>query len=298
MTGNPYFKIEQVTEGVYAALAVDMERALGNTAIVDLGNETLILDTFASPQAAEVLREVAIELTGKAPRWVVNSHHHGDHVLGNQCFVESATFIATAKTHGKIEELTERAVAYRQSLAEELDKLRQDATEESEERAAKIAKLEDGIADLDNLQITLPTLLFENKLSLHGTARSVEILTFGGGHTLSDSLIYLPNDGIVLLADLLFQGEKHPWVGDGNPAEWIEILEQVLQLSAETFVPGHGEVTERHDVERQLAYMRDFVTVVEQKKRNPDWEIDVPEAYRGWEGEEWFKRGVNELASA
>ena len=297
MIENPYFKIEPVANGVYAALAIDMEYALGNTAIVDLGDTSLILDTFASPQAAEVLKEVATELTGKAPRWVVNSHHHGDHVFGNQCFAPSATFISTEKTYGEMVGLTQQAIVYRESLVKELEALRNGETNDANNHASKIAKLEERIANMGHLQITLPTLLFENKLTLRGSARHVEILSFGGGHTLSDSLLYLPEDGIILLADLLFQGEMHPWAGDGNPSEWAQILAQVLQLPAETFVPGHGQVTNRQDVERQLAYMRDFAALVEQKKQNPELEIDVPEAYRSWEGEEWFKRGVDALTS-
>lgn len=103
--------------------------------------------------------------------------------------------------------------------------------------------------------------------------------------------------GVVLLADLLFQGEVHPWAGDGNPFEWVQILERVLQTPAETYVPGHGIVSGRQDVEQELAYMRDFAALVERHRQQPELEVAVPEPYRTWEGEEWFKRGLSALTS-
>lgn len=297
MTDNPYFKIEDVAQGVYAALAVDMEYALGNAAIVDLGSETVVFDTFASPEAGAVLKQVATELTGKPTRWVVNSHHHGDHVLGNQCFADEATFIATEQTCQDIIALEKRIPEIQQRTIDQLEALRNNETDEIEDKAEQIAKLEESSEFLAALDIIVPTVLFENKLVLKGANQSVHILNFGGGHTLSDSFIYLPEVSVVLLADLLFQGEVHPWIGDGNPSEWARILQQVLQIPADTFVPGHGDVATRADVERQLMYMQDFAALIKQKRNDPDFEIHIPEPYRAWEGPEWFEQSVTALTS-
>ncbi|MCP4358562.1 MAG: MBL fold metallo-hydrolase [Chloroflexi bacterium] len=297
MTNNSYFKIEEVAKGIYATLAVDMEHALGNAAIVDLGNETLVFDTFASPQAGAVLKQVATELTGKIPRWVVNSHHHGDHVLGNQCFADEATFIATDQTRQDIIALDERVPSIRQRTVEALEALRSNEEDDVEDRAEQIAKLEERLEFLDTLHIIVPTILFENKLALQGAQQSVHILNFGGGHTASDSFIHLPDTGVVLLADLLFQGEAHPWIGDGDPVEWVRILEQVLQIPADIFVPGHGNIADRKDVERQFKYMQDFTALIEQKRRDPDFEVRIPDPYRSWEGEEWFEQSVTALTT-
>ena len=211
---NDYFKIETIADGVFAVLATDMEKALGNAAIIDLGDRTLVLDTFASVEAGNALRDVAHDLTGRLPRWVVNSHHHGDHVLGNQCFVDSADFIATQKSYDGMVQLAERVRNYRNTTADELVALRES---DRSENAEQIAQLETLLNDLDNLRLTLPTIIYAEKLVLKGSQRTVEICTFGGGHTQSDSFIYVPDDGIVLMADLLFQGEVHPWAGDGDP---------------------------------------------------------------------------------
>ena len=79
---SPYFRVEPIGDGIYAIIATDMHWALGNAGLIDLGDEVLVFDTFASPRAAEDLRRAAEVLIGKPIGWVVNSHRHGDHFFG------------------------------------------------------------------------------------------------------------------------------------------------------------------------------------------------------------------------
>ena len=53
--GSKHFQLQQVAEGVYAAIHIDGGAAIGNAGIVDLGDRTLIYDTFFTPQTAEDL---------------------------------------------------------------------------------------------------------------------------------------------------------------------------------------------------------------------------------------------------
>lgn len=95
---SKHFDLEQIHDGVYAAIAVRGSGSVGNAGIVDLGDAVLIFDTFNAQQAAHDLRKAAEELTGDKPKYVVNSHWHGDHVRGNQVFADS-TIIATQTTY-------------------------------------------------------------------------------------------------------------------------------------------------------------------------------------------------------
>src|SRR5262249_56517697 len=76
--------------------------AMGNAAIVDLGERTLVFDTFLTTAAARELRETAERLTGRPASLVVNSHRHADHVMGNQVFVPDAVVISTANTRERL----------------------------------------------------------------------------------------------------------------------------------------------------------------------------------------------------
>jgi glyoxylase-like metal-dependent hydrolase (beta-lactamase superfamily II) len=86
---SPYFHIEQLADGVYAALVREGSGALGNAGIIDLGDETVLFDTMLTPGAAFDLRAAAEQLTRHRIRYVVNSHWHRDHVYGNQVFTDA-----------------------------------------------------------------------------------------------------------------------------------------------------------------------------------------------------------------
>jgi cyclase len=98
---SPYFTVQTLAEGVYAAVSVPGTGSLGNCGIVDLGDAALVFDTFLTLQAAHDLRAAAERLVGKPVKYLVNSHYSGDHVNGNQVFTD-ATVISTEVTRDLI----------------------------------------------------------------------------------------------------------------------------------------------------------------------------------------------------
>jgi hypothetical protein len=46
-----HFWLEELAEGVYAAIHIDGGTAIGNASIIDLGDRTLIFDSLFTPQA-------------------------------------------------------------------------------------------------------------------------------------------------------------------------------------------------------------------------------------------------------
>ena len=83
---SDHFALEEIAEGVYAAVGISGSASHSNAGIVDLGDRTLVFDTFVTPRAAEDLRVAAEHLTGRAVTCVINSHSHADHCCGNQVF--------------------------------------------------------------------------------------------------------------------------------------------------------------------------------------------------------------------
>ena len=198
-----HYRLREVGEGVWAAVANPGSEARANAGVVDLGDETLVFDTFMHPAPARALRDDAERLTGRAPSLVVNSHWHPDHVNGNEVFA-GAEIVSTSRT----KELVETADA------------------------------------------VPPTRTFDGELEL-GRAR---LLTYGGGHTESDALLYLPDDELAFVADLVVI-DTHPWVGHGDVARWLDILARLEELDLVTLVPGHGPVGLGDDVTLMRAYL-------------------------------------------
>ena len=76
---SEHFELQHLADGVYAAIGSPGSAAFSNAGIIDLGDQTVIFDTFQTPAAAQQLRGAAENLTGRPASHVIISHFHGDH---------------------------------------------------------------------------------------------------------------------------------------------------------------------------------------------------------------------------
>ena len=88
----------------------------------------------------------------------------------------------------------------------------------------------------------------------YGARRTVELLTFGSGHTASDAFVVLPAERIAFMGDLAFF-QCHPVLPAGNLQAWVTILERLTEFDLETFVPGHGPLGTKADIALQKQYI-------------------------------------------
>jgi cyclase len=251
-----HFRIEPIADGVFAAIATDSGHGLCNSAIVDLGDGALVFDSMLTPQAGADLRRVAEKLTGHPVTYLVNSHYHGDHVRGNTSF-PSVRIVSTRKVRDLIAERAVRAIeADRASMPEALADLRAGRLPAStRDRAVFEGWFTGALETPAGTVVPEPDLFVDDQLSLRGPRREVRVLTYGGGHSPSDVLAFLPEERVAFLGDLLFVG-FHPSVGDGFVEPWIRILDSVKGLGARRFLPGHGPVGGAAEVERIQGYLR------------------------------------------
>lgn len=304
---SKHFQIEPLTEGVFAAIAKDGGMAGANAGIVDLGDRALVFDTLMAPQAGRDLVTAAEQLTGHPVRLAVNSHWHFDHVLGNQSLPAEAALISTARTReliaGRIPALIdERRQTVPQVLKDLEARLR---TEQDPDKGREIGETIDwyrmAVLDLPTAAVRLPDQTFDARLTVHGTARTVELITFGGGHTVSDTILYLPQEQIAFVADLLFNG-YHPWLGDGNPEEWLRIYNRIeaLEPAIEVVVPGHGAVASPDAFAALRRYLPALRQVISEVSRSGGTADDaaarpVPAAFCDWIGEDTYQNNLRFL---
>jgi glyoxylase-like metal-dependent hydrolase (beta-lactamase superfamily II) len=255
---SKHFRLERLADGVYAAIENEGYGAFSNGGFVDLGDRTLVFDSFLTPQAARDLRQAAEQLTQSPITYLINSHWHGDHVRGNQEFRDT-TIISTSKTRDLMAANTLPSIAEQKAgLDEYIASLRAEleaAEEEADRRflQVQLSQVEEIQASLPTLEVTLPTQTFEDQLVFHGTKRRAELRCYGGGHSPSDSFLYLPDDGIAFMADLLFvDGHLAVWE---DAREWHRILGLVQELPIHTLVPGHGPV----GTQEQLAFNQRYL---------------------------------------
>ena len=117
LPASDHFTIHEVAPGVHALVVKPGGTAVGNSAVVDLGDRTLVVDTFETLEAADDLLAVTEALTGRRAALVVNTHWHDDHTNGNQLFA-GAEIVATPRT---VELIAANTPADLDSLAAEIE---------------------------------------------------------------------------------------------------------------------------------------------------------------------------------
>ncbi len=296
---SKHFKVESMSEGVYAIIHSPGGYAICNAGIVNLGEETLVFDTFLAPGAALDLLKIAVELTGNPVKYVINSHYHNDHIRGNQVFKPSATIISTAVTRELMAENEPKEILQEQEYApQRLTQLKQEYDTETDEKTKKsllmwIGYFEAMVESHAILKTTLPDVTFSKSLSIHGSQREAQLFTFDLGHTASDLILYLPAEKIVFAGDLLFIG-MHPYLADGNTTHLIQDLMQLKTFDIEKVLPGHGEVGISQDIDLMIKYVNQMNSLVErlaaQNVSSEELEqVHIPEPFDSWEFSNFFR---------
>jgi glyoxylase-like metal-dependent hydrolase (beta-lactamase superfamily II) len=225
--GPAHFTLVPLAEGAWAAVAKPGDPAsLGNAGFVIGSDGVLVVDAFATREAAEELSAEIHRRTEAPIRWVVNTHYHLDHVGGDNVFAKQGAVILAdenVRAWVRTENLKWRA-------------------EIKPEDKAMLAAL------------PLPDVVYRDGLALWLGGRKVEVLT-RPGHTGGDSVVFFPAGNVVFAGDLVWKNTV-PNLVDANTRDWIATLEGFLaDHPASRFVPGHGEVGAALDVR----YFRDYL---------------------------------------
>ncbi len=267
------FEVQKVADGVYALIR---REPLGlwfeaNNVLIVNDDDVVVVDSNISPAATREVISALKKITQKPVRYVVNTHWHEDHVIGNQAWREAyplvefvghastlADFPAVGLSNRKqaVEGGPNLAAMLRKQIAEGRS-LAGGATLTEEERAgyALTADLiERYVAESGTFRDVLPTLTVEDRLTLVRGRRTIEIRHLGRGHTGADLVVHLPKEGIVVAGDLVVW--PVPLVGTtSHPAEFAAALEKLIALKPAVIIPGHGPVMRDDSHPRLVARM-------------------------------------------
>ena len=255
-----HFQLQPIAEGVFVAQPKLDGGAGCNAGIIDLGDQTIIFDPFLTPQAAAELLAVAESVSSSPVKLVVNSHHHLDHIGGNQSFPASTAIVSTSLTRElmrtqavqQLSTLQEQGVQRLAELEKQASSVRKSVEKQDAQQAlAQWRFLQEA---LPTWQFRLPTMTFDQRLVLHGSDRTVELLTYGSGHSQSDAILYLPEEKIAFMGDLLTI-QSHPALHDGDPGELPRILDLINRLQPQRLVTGHGPVGSPTDLQVMQQYL-------------------------------------------
>ena len=242
--------VAEVAKDILAFHAPDIGNLYveGNSVAVIGTGEVLVFDTNARPSSALAVLSQIRRITNLPVKRVVNSHWHPDHWSGNGIYARAFPGVEIISTSATREYMARTAPSMRYTLRKAFKAHQQALAASADpgdlERTALRAE-EAFLAEFDQLDVVLPNVTFDGKLTLRNDGQTVELLTLYGDAS-SVAIAYLPREKVVLAGDLIVY--PLPYTPNGYLiSRWLESLRAVRALNASTIVPGHGPVLRDFD---------------------------------------------------
>jgi cyclase len=235
LLGIKFNEVKEIAPGVFfrysSISATDKSVPFGgsNHVWVVFQDYVVVIDANFPKEAGDVIAAIR-KTTDKPIRYVLDTHHHGDHAYGNAVWADKAG--ASIVAQAKCARL-----------------LRVHGPKEFEEAG----KGPMGRPDVAASKLKVPSVVFDDRLVLDDGTQRVEFLHFGHSHTAGDAVAYLPKHRILCTGDACVNGAFN-YMGHSDSASWIRCLEGMQQLDVKMVCPGHGPVASKNLLETQKRY--------------------------------------------
>ena len=220
--------LDEVADGVWAYLQPDGGWGWSNAGLITGGEASLLVDTlFDLRLTSEMLHTMRAAIpAAREIGTLVNTHANGDHCYGNS-LLEGSEIIVSVRCAEEMMALPPSAMAAI---------VRPDADLGP---AGYFLRRIFAPFSFEDIPFVMPTRTFESDLELRVGDRRVHMIEVGPAHTAGDTIVHLPEDGVVFTGDILFHG-GHPIVWAGPVANWMAACDRILDLEPSVVVPGHG----------------------------------------------------------
>jgi len=231
----------------------------------------MIDDQFADLE--DKIRAAIATIAEGSPRFLVNTHWHGDHTGGNAAFSRDALILAHDNVRARLANGGGRGAP---APAE-----------------------------------ALPVLTFDDGVTLHFNGEKVQVRHVPPAHTDGDALVLFTESNVLHMGDLLFQG-RFPFVdlqSGGSVRGLLAAVDTALAHLPEgcRIIPGHGELTDRAGLEEYRAMLAASIALVEQRlaagmDESAAVNAGPPQEYADWgwnfvSAERWMQTVYRDLAA-
>lgn len=218
--------------GSHPSLSVKDGGVVAGTVIFN--KEAIVIDTLLYPDdTKKILRELTHQ--NAQINAIINTHWHGDHIMGNQFFDPSKLIAHDScpnlmKTEG--EKMLESAKKYIPGEAERLKDVNQ----------------------------VFPKKTFSDIMELH-IGDSIVNLHHMPGHTPDSIVVYIPETRVLFAGDCVMD---LPYIGYGNSKILIQSLKKILDMKIDFIIQGHGPVSERIKVQEDIYYLQNIRKIAQE----------------------------------
>jgi cyclase len=205
----------------------------GNIGAINGPDGVLIIDDDYKA-VSEKLRDALKELGSPTPRYILNTHWHGDHTEGNDFFGKSGTVIIAQDNVRK--RLLDPPVLFGQ-------------------RTPPYASY------------ALPLVTYSQSLSLHLNGEEIRMVHYPNGHTDGDSVIFFTKANVVHLGDDFFVG-RFPFVDLDSGGSVQGVINNVASLISTIpadakLIPGHGPLATMDDLKAFHKLLVETTTIIQ-----------------------------------
>ncbi|HEX6124124.1 MAG TPA: MBL fold metallo-hydrolase [Pyrinomonadaceae bacterium] len=224
-------------------------------AIVGMDGILIVDDDYK--QVSEKLAAALKELGSASPKYILNTHWHGDHTEGNEFFGKGSIIVAHINVRKR---LLDPPVIFGQKTA-------------------------------PYPAFALPVVTYTESMSLHINGEEVRAVHFPNGHTDGDTVVFFTNAKVVHLGDDFFHG-RFPFVDIDSGGSVQGLINNVATLIKQIppdakLIPGHGPVSTLEDLKtyhQTLVETSNLVQAEMKKNRSLDdiKKAGLPEKYKEW----------------
>ena len=212
--------------------SVHMLTGAGGNIGVSAGEDgVLIIDDQFAPLAEKIAAQLG-ELGSDKPKYVINTHYHGDHT-GSNAFFHSHKG-ATILAHENV----------RVRLAND-EKVKPEA---------------------------LPTITYEDGIKIYFNGETLHVMHLAVGHTDGDSVVWFEQPNVMYTGDLFFNGRFPyiDQGAGGNVEGYMDSVKQLLaKIDDETvIIPGHGDISNKQEYSAFLAMISETFSYVKALKQD------------------------------
>ncbi len=193
----------------------------GNVGIFIGEDGTFLIDDNFAPLTEKIVEAIK-SVGGDYPKFLINTHYHGDHTGGNENLGEGGTLIFS---HDNVRERLKTG-----SFLKAFD-VKSEATDPE----------------------GLPVVTFSEGISFHINDDTVRAIHVAHAHTDGDSFIYFEEANVIHAGDILFNG-FYPFIDvnhGGSLRGTIQGVDAILSLvdGSTKIIPGHGPLANRVQLE-------------------------------------------------
>jgi cyclase len=198
-----------------------------------VGSDGILIVDDDYKAVSEKLREALKELGSDKPRFIFNTHWHGDHTEGNQFFGRDSIIVAQTNVRKRLSQINTIFGEKTQPYAD----------------------------------FALPMITFAESVSIHFDGEEVRAVYYPNGHTDGDSVIFFTKSNVVHLGDDFFVG-RFPFVDLDNGGSVQGLINNVgmliKQIPADAkLIPGHGAISTLDDLKSYHQMLLDTTKIVQ-----------------------------------